>query len=126
MASKLKTLENFNKFFFETKKSANKMHIPDMLEKIEPLLTKSWNYKKQILSINKGRNCLVHRGGLVTWKDINDERGKALNLEYVKAKIFYEKEDKEIEVKKGEAVYGGAQGTEIKLKNENNIISFVL
>ena len=71
-ASELKTGEAFNQALAEIRKKALRMHIPDMIDKIEPHLNHPLNYKDQILSINKGRTCLVHRGGLVTEKDIND------------------------------------------------------
>lgn len=122
--SELKTAQDFNQALPEIRKQALRMHIPDMLEKIDPHLAKPWSYKNQILSINKARNCLVHRGGLVTEKDINDETEKALKLEWVKLKLFYEKDGKEIEIVGETIIDGGQEGTQIKLRRENNAISF--
>ncbi len=123
-STKLKTGEDFNQAFTKIRKKALRMHIPDMIEKIEPHLTKPWSYKKQILSINKGRTCLVHRGGLVTEKDINDETEKALKLEWVKLKLFYEKDGEEIAIIGKTVIDGGTEGTQIKLRREDNTISF--
>ncbi len=122
--SELKTAQDFNQALPEITKQALKINIPDMLERIEPHLAKSSSYKNQILSINKARNCLVHRGGLVTSKDINDEIEKALKLEWVKLKLFYEKDCKEIEIVGKTIIHGGQEGTQIKLRRENNTISF--
>jgi hypothetical protein len=122
--SELKTVEDFNQALPEIRKQALKMHIPDMIEKIELHLAKPWSYKNQILSINKARTCLVHRGGLVTEKDINDETEKALKLEWVKLKLFYEKDGEEIEIIGETIIDGGTEGTQIKLRRENNTISF--
>jgi hypothetical protein len=117
-------VDDFNQAFAEIRKKALEMHIPVMIEKIEPHLTKSWSYKNQILSINRVRACLVHRGGLVTEKDINDKTEKALKLEWVKNKIFYEKDREEIEIIGETIIDGGTEGTQIKLRQENNTVSF--
>lgn len=120
-SSEIKTIDDFNKIFPKIKKKAFGMHIPNMMEKIEPHLIKPWSYKKQILSINKGRNCLVHRDGVITEKDINDETENAFKLEWVKMKIFYEEKGKEKEIIGGESLEGG---TIIKMKREDNTICF--
>jgi len=124
-STELKTEVDFRQTFTKIRKQALRMHIPNMIEKIEPHLAKPWSYKKQVLSINKGRTCLVHRGGLVTEKDINNEKEKALKLEWVKFKIFYEKDGEEIEIM-GKGVIDGGKGTKIKLRREDNSISFKL
>lgn len=123
--SELKTVQDFNQALPKIRKQALDMHIPGMLKKIELHLSKPWSYKNQILSINKARTCLVHRGGLVTEKDINDEKEKALKLEWVKNKVFYEKDGEEIEIVGETIIDGGKEGTQIKLRRENNTISFI-
>lgn len=123
-SSELKTVQDLNQALPKIRKQALKMHIPNMLEKIEPHLTKPCSYKSQILSINKARTCLVHRGGLVTEKDINDDTKKALKLEWVKLKLFYEKNGEEIEILGETIINGGKEDTQIKLRRENNTISF--
>lgn len=123
-SSVLKTVQEFNQVLSEIRKEALKMHVPDMIEKIEPHLKKPLSYKNQILSINKARTCLVHRGGLVTEKDINDTAQRALKLDWVKLKMFYEKDGEEIEIIGETIVDGGAQGAPIKLKREDNTVSF--
>lgn len=120
-ASELKTGEAFNQAFAEIRKKALRMHIPDMIEKIEPHLIHPLNYKNQILSINKGRTCLVHRGGLVTEKDINEPSNKKLKLCWVKLKLFYEKDGEEIELQGQTLIEGGSS---IKMRRENKEISF--
>lgn len=122
-ASDLKTGEAFNQALAEIRRKALRMHIPDMIDKIEPHLTHSLNYKDQILSINKGRTCLVHRGGLVTEKDINDPSNNMLKLCWVKLKLFYEKDGEEIELQGQTLIEGGSS---IKMRRENSEISFNL
>ena len=123
-STELRTGEDFNQAFTKIRKQALRMHIPNIMEKIESHLAKPWSYKKQILSINKGRTCLVHRGGLVTEKDMNDETGKTLKLEWVKQTLFYEKDGKEIEIIGKTVIDGGTEGTQIKFRREDNTISF--
>lgn len=122
-ATALKTGQDFNEAYETVRKKALKMHIPEMFDVIEPHLTKPLAYKEQILSINKARNCLVHRHGIVLEKDINDEIAKTLKLEWVKFKIFYEKGEEEVEVQSGTIVEGG---NTIKMRRENNSTIFQL
>ena len=120
-ASELRTGEDFNEAFRDIRKRALKMHIPSMIEKIEPHLDHPLNFKDQILSINKGRNCLVHRGGLVTEKDTNDPSNSALRLYWAKLKLFYEKEGEEIELQ-GQTIVEG--GSTIMMRREYSEIGF--
>lgn len=106
------------------RKKALTMHIPTMIEKIETHLDKPLDYKQQILSINKGRNCLVHRGGVVIEKDINDKIENTLKLKWVKFKFFYEKDGEEIEVFKNAIIGSEGKKTTINMKKENKTISF--
>lgn len=62
------------------KDALNQSNFPQLLKKldIEPI-----TYENAILSINKVRNCLVHRNGIVMKeKDINDKENNSLTLEY--------------------------------------------
>jgi hypothetical protein len=123
-ATQIQPGEDIEQSIAQIRKKAQRMHIPDMIKKIEPHLAKSWSYKKQIISINQGRNCLVHRRGFVSEKDINDRIENTLKIDLVKLKFFYEKDDKEIEIIGKTTINGGTEGTIIKLRREDNTISF--
>lgn len=120
-AADLKTGQDFNKAFSEIRKQALKMNLPDLIEKIKPHLNKDLTYERQIRSINKARTCLVHRNGILTEKDTNDIDNQLLKLEWVRFKLFYEKDGGEIEIQ-GKSVIEG--GTTIKMKQESNFIDF--
>lgn len=120
-AADFKTGQDFNKAFSEIRKQALKMNLPYLIEKIKPHLNKDLTYERQIRSINKARTCLVHRNGLVTEKDTNDIDNQLLKLEWVRFKLFYEKDGGEIEIQ-GKSVIEG--GTTIKMKQESNFIDF--
>ncbi len=63
-------------------------------------LTAPLLYKSEILSLNKARNCLVHRNGFVTDKDTNDALNTELRIEYSRMRLFYKNDLEEIEVVK--------------------------
>lgn len=121
-AENIKTEEDIN----QLKKVASEMHIPAMIEKVEPLLTRPLSYKKEILSINKARTCLVHRGGMVAQKDINDAENNALRIEWVRLKLFYNRGGEEIEIAESGVIDGGPDGTSIMMRKEENAFSFNL
>lgn len=50
----------------------SKSHIPILMDKVEASLISPLKYRKEILSINKTRNCLVHRNGYVQKNDFNE------------------------------------------------------
>ena len=97
------------------RKKASKQSLPGLLEKINKHLTSPLNWENQIISINNARNCLVHRKGIVTGLDINDKENNNLLIEWVRFKIYYEHNEKEIELHKNQIVQGPAG---IKLKSE--------
>lgn len=106
-----------------------KLPFPTLISEIENELNISIPFKSEIISINQVRNCLVHRNGLVTNKDINDEVNGSLKLSFQELiamaekngqlqdikwkdkedgfktnKIGFEVRPKEINFKKGEQV----------------------
>lgn len=73
--------------------SYNRAHVPEMLDLIEKGIKSPLPLKEEILSINKVRNCLVHRNGLVTTGDINDKDKKSLVLKYCDLAMFIQYND---------------------------------
>lgn len=61
---------------------AHKMHFPGLIAKIESYLGHILVFSEEILSINQVRNCLVHRQGIVSEKDLNDKDSETLNLKW--------------------------------------------
>ena len=58
----------------------SKSHIPVLINKVESSLISPLKYRQEILSINKTRNCLVHRNGYVQKNDFNEM--ETLKLEW--------------------------------------------
>lgn len=66
--------ENLNKITAR----AGKLHFPALIEKVEKQIGTTLILKKEVLSINSIRNCLVHRNGFVSEKDFNKEESLTL------------------------------------------------
>lgn len=92
----------------ELKKSASKQHLPELIKEVKSRLTGKLDFEDEITSFNKLRNCLVHRNGIVTLKDINDTENNRLNVKYCRAKVFYIENNEEIEVVKYSVINSGA------------------
>ncbi|HCB51430.1 TPA: hypothetical protein DEP21_02535 [Patescibacteria group bacterium] len=86
----INTEDDLNQYTSKIRKEVSELHIPIMIKRIENHLVNPLVYKKQILSINKGRNCLVHRNGIVSEKDINNKEEDVLKIEWIRLGFFYE------------------------------------
>ncbi len=63
------------------KDALSQNNFPSLLD--DKLPTANMTYKEPVKSMNRVRNCLVHRNGVVTEeKDINDKANKVLRLSY--------------------------------------------
>ncbi|WP_405571878.1 hypothetical protein [Winogradskyella sp. Asnod2-B02-A] len=91
------TIEEFKKLILERDKKLTKLSFPDLITKIEKSLKSPLKYKSEMLSLNKTRNCLVHRNGIVHPNDFNVENGIELNWWYYNVEIKNENETKELE-----------------------------
>ena len=87
---------------------AQKLNLPTLVDRVSARLKASLGLQDHVLSINKVRNCLEHRHGIVTKLDINDQVNNALALKWRRNKLFYEKDGTEIEVTIGSIVEGPA------------------
>ena len=70
--------------------AAMKMHFPGLLEAIEKATGQPVYLKKEILSINAVRNCLVHRNGWVTAADIKSPAPGELILSYQNLRWYFQ------------------------------------
>lgn len=69
----LLTEEELNKKLDKIEKVNEKLSVPGFIEEIEKLLGQELPLKKELKSINKVRNCLVHRHGIVKEKDLHND-----------------------------------------------------
>lgn len=78
----IKTGGDYNVVVDREIRNTRKLGIPQLLKRIDGFLLDTLTHKEKILSINQTRNCLIHRNGLVTNMDANNNNNKALKLSY--------------------------------------------
>lgn len=61
-------------------RNALSLNFPTLIKEIEEGFNLNLLLKREILSVNQVRNCLVHRNAIVSEKDINDESKNCLSL----------------------------------------------
>jgi hypothetical protein len=84
------------------RKPVSKLRFPALLAKVNAMLVSPLDFEREVLSMQKVRNCLEHRRGIVRNEDI-DASG-ALTLSFPRMKLFYMRGSEEIEVKRDEPV----------------------
>jgi hypothetical protein len=75
-----------------------KFHFPNFIDIIEKQLNTTLPLKEEILSINKIRNCLVHRHGTVGEKDVKNSPTDDLQLKWISQKFWAIVDGEQIEV----------------------------
>lgn len=101
-ASKINTalnLEQTEKSIRLIKEKSRKMSFPDLIFEIERESSHELLLKKEILSMNTVRNCLVHRDGIVSILDTKHEHDDVLRLHFIDLLTFYNKDNKMVEMK---------------------------
>lgn len=123
---KIKHLTTAEDFFEEerkVRKVASDMNFPDLLARVNETLTSHLTHLEEIQSINKARNCLIHRNGLITKKDVNDENKENLIMKLYNLKMYYKDNDTEFEIQRGSFV---PKGNGLQIRNVSESISFGL
>ena len=82
----------------------HRLGLPDKLShlKAEHGVALDQTLERQILSVNNARNCLVHRNGIVSLRDLNT--ADSMVVEWRKLHVFLEDEDGEYELIIGKLV----------------------
>lgn len=117
----LKTLEDLQNEINQLKDTAFKQSLPGLLAKVEPELMGELLHISKISSLNKVRNCLVHRNSIVTDQDINDKESKQLKVELLKMVISIETDGKENEAEMFSIIEGNSK---IKVESVDDIVIF--
>jgi hypothetical protein len=93
------SLEQTEKTLSLIKDKSRKMSFPDLIHEIEKESSRELLLKKEILSINTVRNCLIHRNGIVSKLDTKNETDGVLRLHFIDLLAFYNKDNRMIEMK---------------------------
>jgi hypothetical protein len=101
--SKTKTWGELQSIMESSRKTAGELYFPDLMARVNRGLTAPLHFEREFLSLQRVRNCLEHRDGVVTEKDV-DPGTQVLRLGLPRLKLFYEEEGREIELLKGSHV----------------------
>ncbi|WP_428428656.1 hypothetical protein [Pararhizobium sp.] len=82
------------------KKAANRMNFKNLMREVNAGLKEPLAFEEEFLSLQKVRNCLEHRHGIVAEIDVDHPNGMRLALPHTK--IFFVKDGQEIEVAVGQ------------------------
>jgi len=87
------TGEDWNSIVNKDPQKFHRLGFPDKIEHIKNEHSFIFDecLSNHIISINKARNCFVHRGGIVSHKDLTNER--TLTISYRRMAMFLQKED---------------------------------
>ena len=102
------SLDEMQAYIDSVRTKAQKFDLPTLMDRVSARLESPLDLRERVLSINKVRNCLEHRHGVVTKLDINYSPNNTLVMKWRRSKIFCEKDGKEIEVKAGSIIEGPA------------------
>jgi|GEM_PF-2155929 hypothetical protein len=87
----------------EVRANAAKPQFPKLLEEVNAGLTEPMAFDAEFLSLQKVRNCLEHRGGVVGARDVDAATG-TMTLSFPRLRMFYRRGDEEIELAPGEVI----------------------
>jgi hypothetical protein len=96
------------------RKPAASLPFPKLLAHVNAGLISPLEFEHEFLSIQRVRNCLEHRGGIVRKQDLDDQ-GTALTLNFPRLKVFYMRGNEEIELARDERVDDGSHGPEVQI-----------
>jgi len=97
------TFPRFHEDIAKIRKRAAGLTFPKLLAKVNSRLTEPVMFEPAFLSIQKARNCLEHRGGIVGPQDC-DHEDIALTLSFPQLKVFYCRKGEEVEVRRNEPI----------------------
>lgn len=89
------TSDDWNRIFQDVGNKFHRLGLPDKLENLSNYhgINIKDSFKEQILSINVARNCFVHRNGVVSDRDLNEDN--VLKIKWSRLHTFLKNEDGE-------------------------------
>lgn len=123
------TVGEFNEHIAAIRRRAGRLQFPELMAEVNAGLKSPMAFEGEFLLLQKVRNCLEHRAGIVGEVDLN-EPGK-LTLILPRLKMFYMHQDQEVELEVGAIIdthehEGLAKGAEILLKHDVRTRSYDL
>ncbi|WP_206637212.1 hypothetical protein [Mesorhizobium sp. M6A.T.Cr.TU.017.01.1.1] len=119
---KVETWGEFEDIYLAAEKKASSLNFPDLLLAVQAQLATKLDFFEEYRSLQRARNCLEHRNGVVGHIDCDEGEG-ALSLKLPRLKCFTVSDGEEIEVHKNQYFEKG--GT-IKIKRDLRIRVFAL
>jgi hypothetical protein len=105
------------------RKNARKLNFPDLLQAVNTKLFAQLHFDREFQSLQKVRNCLEHRNGIVSSEDINTDRN-TLKLVLPRLRFSLERDGTEIDVSQPIAVKAGEKiGVERIVKEREYALS---
>lgn len=97
------TLKEIEQLFSKLRHKAAAKNFPELLADVNDGLSKPVAFDTEFQSLQKVRNCLEHRGGVVGKRDVDLSTG-LLTLSFPRMKFFYVRGGEEIEIEIGKAI----------------------
>jgi hypothetical protein len=110
------TYNQINAKLDKFRKDAGKLPFPELLKKVNAGLKEPMAFESEFLSLQKARNCLEHRGGKVGQSDINDSASGMMVLSFPRLRVFYKKDNEEVEYVPGKPVEAHTDDNQTSLK----------
>lgn len=83
-----------------TRVATQRLNFVNLLEAVNAKLTQPLSFDAEFLSLQKARNCLEHRGGRVTEREIDPATG-VMTLNFPRLRIFYMRGEEAVELAPG-------------------------
>lgn len=108
------TYGEFQAFEIVKRKWAQRAKFAELLAAVNALLVEPMPHSSEMLTWQKVRNCLEHRGGVVTAHDVDADTG-FLNLRYNRPGLGYHRDGEEIEIAPDHVVDDGTGQPEVQI-----------
>lgn len=89
----------FDALLSQIKGAANRLNFPDLLNAVNQGLAEPLHWEQQFLSLQKARNCLEHRDGIVSQAKDAGEGNLALSLTFPRLQLLVQTDEGELELK---------------------------
>ncbi len=93
---------------------AERLHFVPLVDQVSRKLKSPLSYYEELLSLQKTRNCLEHRNGIVGMADVSAQE-RVLSLRFPRLKAFYTRAGHEVEVGPGAIIDTGDERAEVEI-----------